>query len=112
MSEVINGQRLWKFRVNIEISEDAIPIKEPVIAACEMLGIEVMNIANEGKVVMGVVCEKAEEVLEILRKTEEGKDAALIGEVKKGDGTVILNTSVGGKRIVDMPIGDPVPRIC
>jgi hydrogenase expression/formation protein HypE len=77
-----------------------------------MLGIEPLNIANEGKVVMGVVAEKAEEVLEGLKKREEGKDAAIIGEVKKGDGTVVLNTLVGGKRIVDMPIGDPVPRIC
>ncbi len=101
-----------KSKVNIEINEDDIPIKEPVIAACEMLGIEVLNIANEGKVVMGVVSEVAGEVLEALKKTEEGKDAAIIGEVKKGDGTVILNTTVGGKRIVDMPIGDPVPRIC
>jgi hydrogenase expression/formation protein HypE len=101
-----------KSKVNIEINEDDIPIKEPVIAACEMLGIEVLNIANEGKVVMGVVSEKAQDIVGLLRGTEEGKDAAIIGEVKAGDGTVILNTSVGGKRIVDMPIGDPVPRIC
>ncbi len=101
-----------KSKVNIEINEKAIPIKEPVIAACEMLGIEPLNIANEGKVVMGVVNEKVVEVQEALRKTKEGKDAAVIGEVKKGDGTVVLNTLVGGKRIVDMPIGDPVPRIC
>jgi hydrogenase expression/formation protein HypE len=101
-----------KSKVNIEINEESIPIKEPVTAACEMLGIEPLNIANEGKVVMGVVKEKTEVVLEVLRKTEEGKNAAIIGEVKKGDGTVVLNTSVGGKRIVDMPIGDPVPRIC
>ena len=77
-----------------------------------MLGIEPLNIANEGKVVIGVVAEKADEVLEALKKREEGKDAVIIGEVKEGDGTVILNTLVGGKRIVDMPIGDPVPRIC
>lgn len=101
-----------KSQVNIEINEDKIPMKEPVKAASEMLGIEPLNIANEGKVVMGVVKEKAEEIVEVLRKTEEGKDAAVIGDVKKGDGTVILNTLVGGKRIVDMPIGDPVPRIC
>jgi hydrogenase expression/formation protein HypE len=101
-----------KSNVNIEIAEDDIPIKEPVIAACEMLGIEPLNIANEGKVVMGVVKEKAEEIVDVLRKTKEGKDAAIIGEVQKGDKTVILRTSVGGKRIVDMPIGDPVPRIC
>jgi hydrogenase expression/formation protein HypE len=101
-----------KSKVNIEINEDDIPIKEPVIAACEMLGIEPLNIANEGKVVMGVVKEKATEILEVLRKTKEGKDAAIIGEVTAGNKTVILRTSVGGKRIVDMPIGDPVPRIC
>jgi hydrogenase expression/formation protein HypE len=101
-----------KSNVNIEISEDDIPIKEPVIAACELLGIEPLNIANEGKAVMGVVSEKAEEIVSELRKTKEGKDAAIIGEVIKGDGMVVLNTSVGGKRIVDMPIGDPVPRIC
>lgn len=101
-----------KSDVNIEISEDDIPIKEPVIAACELLGIEPLNIANEGKVVMGVVSEKAEDIVSKLRETKEGKDAAIIGEVIKGDCMVVLNTSVGGKRIVDMPIGDPVPRIC
>ncbi|UCG68519.1 MAG: hydrogenase expression/formation protein HypE [Thermoplasmata archaeon] len=111
---IANTLNEWsqKSRINIEINEDAIPIKEPVLAACEMLGIEPLNIANEGKVVIGVVREKADDVLEILKKTEEGKHAVIIGEVKKGDGTVILNTLVGGKRIVDMPIGDPVPRIC
>ncbi|UCE36735.1 MAG: hydrogenase expression/formation protein HypE [Thermoplasmata archaeon] len=101
-----------KSKVNIDINENDIPIKEPVIAACEMLGIEVLNIANEGKAVMAVVSEKAEDVVEVLKKTQEGKDASIIGEVKKGEEIVILNTSVGGKRIVDMPIGDPVPRIC
>lgn len=101
-----------KSNVNIEINEESIPIKEPVTAASEMLGIDPLNIANEGKVVMGVVKEKAGEILETLKKTEEGMEAAIIGEVKKGDGIVILNTLVGGKRIVDMPIGDPVPRIC
>jgi hydrogenase expression/formation protein HypE len=104
----------WSEKSNafIEINEDKIPIKEPVVAACEMLGIDPLNIANEGKVVFGVVAEKAEEIVEVLRKTDEGKEATIIGEVKSGDPTVILNTNVGGKRIVDMPIGDPIPRIC
>ena len=101
-----------KSNVFVEINEDKIPIKEPVVAACEMLGIDPLNIANEGKVVIGVVPEKAEEIVEVLRKTEEGRDAVVIGEVKSGDATVVLNTNIGGKRIVDMPIGDPVPRIC
>jgi len=101
-----------KSNVFIEVDEDKIPIKDPVIAACEMLGIDPLNIANEGKVVMGVVPEKAEEIVNVLRQTEEGRDAAIIGTAKEGDTTVVLNTKVGGKRIVDMPIGDPVPRIC
>jgi hydrogenase expression/formation protein HypE len=101
-----------KSGVNIEIREDSIPIREPVLAACEMLGIEPLNIANEGKVVITVVREKVDEILDYLKTTPEGRDAAVIGEVKEGDGLVILETVVGGKRIVDMPIGDPVPRIC
>ena len=109
-----NALNEWCQKSNrlIEINEERIPIRAPVSAACDMLGIDPLTIANEGKVVLGVVNDKADEVLETLVNTEEGKDASIIGEVKTGDSTVVLNTLVGGKRIVDMPIGDPVPRIC
>jgi hydrogenase expression/formation protein HypE len=77
-----------------------------------MLGIDALEIGNEGKAVMGVVKEKAEEVLEALRKTEEGRDAEIIGFATNKIKGVVMETKIGGKKIVDPPIGDPVPRIC
>ncbi|WP_455391723.1 hydrogenase expression/formation protein HypE [[Eubacterium] cellulosolvens] len=103
-----------KSKMGIIIDEETIPIKPPVHAACEMLGIDPLNIGNEGKAVIGVVPELAEEVLKTLRKHPDGVDAAIIGEVKYLDEIkgVVLETLMGGKRIVDAPAGDPVPRIC
>lgn len=98
----------------ILIYEEQIPIKAPVHAACEMLGIDPLNIGNEGKAIIGVVAELAEDVLKAVRSHPEGVDAAIIGEVKASDTIkgVVLETLLGGKRIVDAPAGDPVPRIC
>jgi len=101
-----------KSSVGILIEEEKVPIREAVRSACEMLGMDALEIGNEGKVVMGVVKEKAEEVLEALRKTEEGKNAEIIGVATKKIKGVVMETSVGGKRIVEAPAGDPVPRIC
>lgn len=100
-----------KSGVGMLIDEERIPINEGTVAACEMLGIDPYDIGNEGKVVMGVVEEKAEDVLKAMRKHPLGKDAEIIGEVTEGR-HVILETSVGGKRILEAPIGDPIPRIC
>ncbi len=101
-----------KSDTGIKIEEDKIPIHEGVRSACEMLGIDALNIGNEGKVVIGVVKEKAEDVLKILRTTNEGKFAEIIGEVREELKGVAMETSVGGLRLVDAPAGDPVPRIC
>ena len=101
-----------KSRVGIMVEEDRIPIREGVRAACEMLGIEALEIGNEGKVVVGVVAQKALDVLAALRKTEQGRDAEIIGEVTDAFTSVVMETSVGGKRILPPPVGDPVPRIC
>ncbi len=101
-----------KSKIGIMVEEEKIPIKEGVSSACELLGIEPLEIGNEGKVMIGVVKEKADDVLNALRKTEEGKDAEIIGEAKKNVKGVVMKTVVGGKRIVETPIGDPVPRIC
>jgi len=83
-----------------------------VRAACEMLGLDPLEVGNEGKIIIGTVKEKAEEILELLRKTEEGKEAEIIGEATKDFKGVAMQTVVGGKRIIARPIGDPVPRIC
>jgi hydrogenase expression/formation protein HypE len=101
-----------KSHVGIMVEEDRIPIREGVRAACEMLGIEALEIGNEGKVVIGVVAQKALNVLAALRKTEQGRDAEIIGEVTDGYTGVVMETSVGGKRIIPPPVGDPIPRIC
>jgi hydrogenase expression/formation protein HypE len=101
-----------KSRVGIMVEEEQIPIREGVRAACEMLGIEALEIGNEGKVVVGVVPSKALDVLAALRNTAEGRDAALIGEVTDAFAGVVMETRVGGKRFLPPPAGDPVPRIC
>jgi len=101
-----------KSHVGILIHEDRVPIRNDVQAACEMLGLDPLEIGNEGKVVIGVVEEKAEEALELLKTTEEGKDAEIIGEATADFKGVAMQTLVGGKRIISRPVGDPVPRIC
>jgi len=97
--------------VGMLIYEEQVPIREGTMAACEMLGINPFAVGNEGKVVLGVVPEKAEEVLQALRRHPLGREAAIIGEVTEGT-RVLMETSVGGRRIVEAPVGDPIPRIC
>lgn len=100
-----------KSGVGMLLDEEKIPIKRQVTAASEMLGIDPYEVANEGKVIMGVKPDKADEILEAIRKTKYGKDAQIIGEVTQ-DKHVILETVMGGKRILEEPIADPVPRVC
>lgn len=101
-----------KSNVGILVYENKIPIKENVQAACEMLGLDPLEVGNEGKIIIGVVKEKAEEVLRLLKTTDEGKDAEIIGEAVADFKGVAMQTVVGGKKIIARPIGDPVPRIC
>jgi hydrogenase expression/formation protein HypE len=96
----------------ILLEEENIPISEGVHAACNMLGLDPLHIGNEGKVVIGVVQEKAEDVLKIIRKHHLGKNAAIIGRVSDEVKHVVMETEIGGKRIISKPIGDPIPRIC
>ncbi len=101
-----------KSHVNIVIYEEKLPFLDEVKGLAELLGIDLLEAANEGIVIMGVKEEKADEVLEVLKKTSEGRGAEIIGEVVKGNGMVILETTIGGKRIVEEPIGSPTPRVC
>ena len=101
-----------KSKKGILIHEDKVPIRKDVRAACEMLGLDPLEVGNEGKVIIGIIAEKAEEALSFLKATEEGKNAEIIGEVTAEFKGVAMQTAVGGKRIIARPIGDPVPRIC
>ncbi len=101
-----------KSKVGIVLNEENIPIPDGVRSACDMLGIDPLEIGNEGKVVLGVVKDKADDVLKVLKKHQFGKNAAIIGEATKKIKGVVLETTVGGRRILHKPLGDPVPRIC
>jgi hydrogenase expression/formation protein HypE len=100
-------------RVSIRIDEEKIPIRREVAAACEMLGLDPLYIANEGKVVAVVEAEDADKIVEIMKKNKYGRNAAVIGEVtEKHAARVMLKTALGTSRIVDMLVGEPLPRIC
>ena len=101
-----------KSEVGILIHEDKVPIREDVRAASEMLGLDPLEVGNEGKIIIGAVPAKVEQILQFLRQTSEGKDAQIIGEATSEFKGVAMQTAVGGKRIIARPVGDPVPRIC
>lgn len=101
-----------KSDTGIIVRQEDIPISEGVRTACEMLGLDPLEIGNEGKIAIAVVAQKAEEVLQALKRTDEGRNAAIIGEATKSYSQVVIETTVGGKRILPPPAGDPVPRIC
>jgi len=97
----------------IEIDEQALPIQLAARSAAEMLGLDVLTAANEGKFVAVVEASKAQQALEICRSDELGKAAAIIGKLSAAsDGQVIMFTAVGGQRIVQKPYGEELPRIC
>lgn len=99
--------------VCIRIEEESIPIGEAVKMGCELMGYEPLHIANEGKFVAVVDKGSAGDVLEMMKGHPLGRDAAAIGEVLSGPGGhVILKTPLGGERVVDIPYGDLLPRIC
>ncbi len=100
-----------KSGVQVRIKEEFLPIRRSVKSASDLLGINPLDVANEGKVVMGVAPEDADAILAAIRSHPLGKDAAIIGVVKEGT-SVILETSIGGERFIETPIGDPVPRVC
>jgi hydrogenase expression/formation protein HypE len=100
-------------RVGIEADERAIPIRDGVRGACEMLGLDPLLVANEGKLVAFVPEDGAERVLDAMRRHPLGRDAARIGRVTADHpGFVVLRTPIGGDRILDLPFGESLPRIC
>ena len=100
-------------KVGIHIHEEPIPIQPSVAAACEMLGFDPLYIANEGKLVAFVAPQAAELVLDAMRRERYGKEAVIIGEVRSDPpGRVLLHTPLGSTRLVDIPSGEILPRIC
>ncbi|HSG44028.1 MAG TPA: AIR synthase-related protein, partial [Anaerolineales bacterium] len=99
--------------VTIEIMDESLPLKPAVHAACEMLGFDPLYVANEGKLVAFVKESDADKILDVMKKTRYGEDAAIIGKVTgTGKPQVRLKTAIGGTRLVDMLPGEMLPRIC
>src|SRR5277367_3979317 len=99
--------------LGILLSEDLIPVRDQVRGACELLGLDPLHIANEGQFLAVVAPEYADAALNALMLAPGGEDAQVIGEVREQpSGAVLVTTRYGGSRIVDMLVGDPLPRIC
>jgi hydrogenase expression/formation protein HypE len=112
LSAVLNELALAS-NVGIEFEEKTVPVRPEVNAACEMLGLDPFYIANEGKLVAFVPEAEAEKVLESMHQNEYGKEAAIIGRVtEEHPGLVVAKTAIGSSRVVDLPAGELLPRIC
>jgi hydrogenase expression/formation protein HypE len=99
--------------LSLRLREADLPFSETVLGACEVLGIDPLYVANEGKLVAVVAAEVADEALALLRSHPLGSRAALVGVVEDDpDALLLLDTALGGSRIVDVMVGDPLPRIC
>jgi len=100
-------------RVGIKLDEGTLPVRDDVRGACEILGLDPLYVANEGKLVAVVPSEAKDEVVAAMREREEGRDAVVIGRVVADHpGLVTLRTGLGAERMVDMPVGEQLPRIC
>jgi hydrogenase expression/formation protein HypE len=100
-------------RVGIEIDETAVPVRDVVRGACEIFGLDPLHVANEGKLVAFVSEESASRALAAMREHPLGRDAARIGRVtEEHPGRVVVRTAVGGRRVLELPFAEPLPRIC
>jgi hydrogenase expression/formation protein HypE len=99
--------------LGITLHEEAVPVRDAVRGACELLGLDPLHIANEGQFLAVVAPEYADAAINALNLAPGGEDAQIIGEVSEQPaGSVLVTTSYGGSRIIDMLVGDPLPRIC
>ncbi|MFX0210522.1 MAG: hydrogenase expression/formation protein HypE [Candidatus Hodarchaeota archaeon] len=102
-----------KSSVSIWIDESQIPISEEVRIVSEIFGIDPLNVSCEGKAIIAVHPEDAEAVLQVLKSSPLGQNAAIIGEARKErKGRIFMKTTIGGHRILDKPVGEPIPRVC
>jgi hydrogenase expression/formation protein HypE len=100
-------------KLGVEIDERAIPVSPVVASACEILGLDPLQVANEGKLLAVVPADAVEAVLDVMRAHEHGRQATLLGRIVAGHpGVVAMRTALGGSRVVPLPIGEQLPRIC
>ena len=107
------GEIALKWNIRIHLDENAIPVKKEVAAVCDLFGIDPLYVANEGKLVAVVSEKDADALIQVMKQDELGRDASIIGQVlPPGIAKVSMKTRIGGERIVSMPAGEALPRIC
>jgi hydrogenase expression/formation protein HypE len=100
-------------KTGIEIIERAVPVPEVVASACSMLGLDPLQVANEGRLVAFIAADDADRALEVLHRHHLGEGAAIIGHVTEAHpGVVVAKTGIGGTRVIDLPMSEQLPRIC
>ena len=100
-------------KLGVEIDERLVPVRDSVRGACEMLGLDPLLVANEGKLVLFVAEGSADKALAALRAHPLGRDAAILGRITdRHPGIVEARTAIGGERVLDLPFGESLPRIC
>ena len=105
--EIVQGSGL-----GLRLSEAQVSVRDSVRSVCEMLGYDPYYLACEGRVVAVVAPDEADKALDVLRQTPDGAEAAIIGELRAEPRRVVLETSIGGERVIEELEDDPLPRIC
>ncbi len=101
-----------KSKVEFELQEDQIPIRPSVQSLCNVLGLDPLHMSCEGTVVMSVDSIRTDEILSVLSKHKATSEATVVGKVKVGKARVVMKTAIGGRKIVQVPYGEPIPRVC
>ncbi len=101
-----------KSKVEFELQEDQIPVRSSVRSLCNVLGLDPLHMSCEGTVVMSVDATRTDDILNALSKHKTTSEAKVVGKVKAGKARVIMKTTIGGRKIVQVPYGEPIPRVC
>jgi hydrogenase expression/formation protein HypE len=101
-----------KSKVEMELDEKQIPVRPAVQSLCDVLGLNPLHMSSEGRAVMSVSPSKTDDILSALQKHTVARDARVVGKIRKGKSRVLLKTSIGGRKVIQVPYGEPVPRVC
>jgi hydrogenase expression/formation protein HypE len=101
-----------KSKVEMELEESLIPVRPSVQSLCDVLGLNPLHMSSEGRAVMCVASNSTDDILSVLRKHSATKGAQVVGKVQRGKSRVLLKTSIGGRKVIQVPYGEPVPRVC
>jgi hydrogenase expression/formation protein HypE len=101
-----------KSKMELELKEIQLPVRAAVRSLCDVLGLNPLHMSSEGRVVMAVASDYTDEILSVLHKHTTTQDAQVVGIAKKGTPRVLLKTGIGGRKVIQVPYGEPVPRVC